>query len=172
MMREPYTLDVKPVGEDKKHARYLLWSGLTILAAGIIILLAPEALNWILAVLIVLFGLLQLLIIRWQGPLFNQTTGWLTIGFGLLVFLFPQMLNYLIIIAFIGLTLLFTFLLLAVNASLWTGVLLVLALVGGLMMWMFPLSLNIVFAVYLVVAGVEQLLMSWRTYYRWQWQGR
>ncbi len=167
MMREPYTVEVKPVGEDKKYARQLLWTGLAIMAAGLFILLWPESLNIILACLIMVFGLLQLLVVQWQGRLFNQSTGWLTMAFGLLVLLFPQMLNYIVIISFIALTLFFTFLLLAINASLWTLLLLGLALMGGLLMWMFPLAINVIFAIYLMVAGAEQLFMSWRTYYRW-----
>lgn len=168
-MREPITVEVRPIGEDKKHARRLLWTGLGIIAFGIIILLVPQFLNLIIAGVIILFGCLQLLVIKWQGRIFNRTTGWTTIGFGLLVLFFPQLLNYLLIFLFIVLNIVFIIFFISIEGKIWAAILIGIALLGGVFMLAFPMAINIVFAVYLIIAGSEQLLLSYQSYYRWQW---
>jgi hypothetical protein len=168
-MRSPVTIEVKPVGQEKKHAHQLLGSGITMILVGALLLMAPESLNLIIAGLIMLFGLVQLLIKKWQGPLFNQSTGWISVVIGLLIFIFPTLLNYFFIIMFIMLTVLFVIFLLRMEAHSWTWILVATALIGGVLMLSFPMAINIIFALFIMVTGLQQLLLCYQSYYRWKW---
>lgn len=167
-MREPVTIEVRPVGEEQKHARQLLWTGLALMAAGVLLMLTPSFINIIIASMIIVFGVMQLVITSIQGPLMNKTTGWITIATGTLILFFPQILNYFLIALYIALTIIFGIVLFNVGNQKWVWLLVGLALLGGLIMLIFPMSINIVFAIYLVIAGLEQLFVSYQSYYRWK----
>ena len=119
-----------------------LVAGIIAVAAGIIVMMFPRILNYIIAVLMILSGIGWIASSQWLP-------GIASIAFGILVFFFPKIINYLVAayLILLGAWFIFFFSPFGLAIGLVT-------LGFGIVVLIFPNILNYIFGGYLIVAGI------------------
>jgi hypothetical protein len=126
-----------------------LLAGIVAVVFGIVVLAVPRILNYIIAVLMIITGVLWL---AGGSPL----PGIVSIIFGIVVIIFPNVLNYLVAAYLI---LAGAWLIFAPHATVFG----IITLASGVVVLLIPAILNYIFALYLIIAGV----LAIGRYYGW-----
>jgi hypothetical protein len=121
-----------------------LIGGIVALIIGILILIFPRILNYLVGIGLIIFGILGILGGSW-------VMGILSLVFGIVVMIFPRILNYLIgaYLIIVGLWFIFTFGFAVV--PLITGIIM---LVLGIIVFIFPAIINVLIGIAFIIQGV------------------
>jgi uncharacterized membrane protein HdeD (DUF308 family) len=162
-MRDPDVIEVRPVGEMKGYTRKIMISGAITFGIGVFLLFVPVSLNIVIATLVLLLGIVMLTLLwRTTTSLWGTAPAWGIIVFGILAMAVPTIFNFLLIGLVVLVAVLVAQWFLAMGQRLAGWLLIVLSIVGGLIMWAYPLALNQIFAVYLILAGASQMIWGYK----------
>ncbi len=135
--------------------------GWVVLAAGVVLLVAPLALNIVIAVSFVASGV-TLLMKRIRGDVGTVIAGSILMAFGILTLVWPTVLNYFVIALLLFFHALVNTWMFYWGYRSWAWIYLGVAFMVGILLLLFPTILNYLLGVYLLLTGVYLLAWRWR----------
>jgi uncharacterized membrane protein HdeD (DUF308 family) len=118
-----------------------LGAGIIAIALGVLVMLFPKIINYVIGVLFLLSGIFLLVGQAW-------IPGIISLAIGIVIFVFPKILNYLV-----GVYLILAGIWLIVVFGPFGTIAGIVSLVFGIIVIIFPTVLNYIFGVYLIITG-------------------
>lgn len=160
-MYEPIWAEMHPEADLSGYLDAVRGQGWVALTAGTVILIAPIAVNIMIALTILAFGLLHMfLVARATGSPYRGVSPYVLIALGVTLLFMPELLNILTVLFLAGLIFITAVSALHFNARGISTFLLGLGIFSASLMIAYPSSIQLIMAASMIIFGAERLLFT------------